>query len=145
MPEMNTQRNMQLDPDVRRFLEQPGRFGVLATVNPDGTPHQCVVWYRLTDEGVLMNSAAGRRWPTNLRRDPRASLLVEDGYRYVVLRGEVTVIDEPQQAQADIAGLAYLYHRDDPGEAERLVREVFRTQQRMSFLLRPQSVGVHQD
>jgi hypothetical protein len=37
-------------PEVGRFLEEPGRFGVLATLNPDGTPHQAVVWYR-GDEG----------------------------------------------------------------------------------------------
>ena len=135
----------QLDSAVRRFLEEPGRFGVLATVNPDGTPHQCVVWYRLTEGGLLLNSAEGRRWPSNLRRDPRASLLVEDAYRYVVVRGDVAVIDDREQTQADIAGLARLYHRDDPDAAERLIREVFRTQQRVSFLLRPQSVGVHQD
>jgi PPOX class probable F420-dependent enzyme len=136
---------LQIDPTIRLFLEEPGRFGVLATVNPDGTPHQCVVWYQLIDGGLLLNSAEGRRWPTNLRRDPRASLMIEDAYRYVVVRGVVEVVDDQPRAQADIAGLARLYHRDDPDAAERLIREVFRAQQRVSFLLRPRSIGVHQD
>jgi PPOX class probable F420-dependent enzyme len=130
---------------VRAFLEEPGRFGVLATVNPDGMPHQCVVWYRVTDRGVLVNSAVGRRWPANLQRDPRASLIVEDEYRYVVLRGTVEVIDDPAQALADISGLARLYHRDDQEAAERLIRDVFATQRRVSFLLRPRSVSTHND
>ena len=134
-----------LTPAARGFLEEPGRFGVLATLNPDGTPHQCVVWYRVTDSGILMNSAEGRRWPANLRRDPRTSLIVEDAYRYVTVRGDVQVIDDRERAQADIAELARLYHRDDPAKAERLIRDVFRTQSRVSFLLRPLSVSMHED
>jgi PPOX class probable F420-dependent enzyme len=127
------------------LLEEPGRFGVLATVNPDGTPHQCVVWYRVTDGAILMNSAAGRRWPANLDRDPRASLIVEDEYRYVVVRGSVEVIDDPARALADISSLAREYHRDDPETAERLIRDVFSRQRRVSFLLRPRSVSTHND
>jgi PPOX class probable F420-dependent enzyme len=130
---------------ARSFLEEPGRFGVLASVNPDGTPHQCVIWYRVTDGGILLNSAVGRRWPANLQRDPRASLLVEDGYQYVVVRGAVEVLDDPVRALVDISDLARLYHRDEPETAERLIRDVFATQRRVSFLLRPRSVSTHND
>jgi PPOX class probable F420-dependent enzyme len=134
-----------LTPAVRQFLEQPGRFGVLATVNPDGSPLQAVVWYRVTDGGILVNSAEGRRWPANLRRDGRASLLVEDAYQYIAVTGTVDVIDDQEQAQADIAGLARTYHADDPAAAERLINTVFRTQHRVSFLLRPRHVATHRD
>ena len=33
----------QLSENARRFLNDP-RFGVLATINADGTPQQSVVW-----------------------------------------------------------------------------------------------------
>jgi PPOX class probable F420-dependent enzyme len=124
---------------AREFLTDALRFGVISTLDPDGSPHQVPVWYALADEGILVNSREGRRWPGNLRRDPRASVAVVDGYRYVIVRGAVEIDDDPDGAQADIAGLARRYHADDPAAAERKIA-VFRTQRRVSFLLRPRSV-----
>jgi PPOX class probable F420-dependent enzyme len=131
-----------LTSEARRFLDaRPARFGTLATINPDGTPHQAVLWYLLRDDGgLLLNSRVGRRWPANLLRDPRASFSVEDGYEWVSLRGEAVVLREGEGAQEDIATLARLY--ETPDEAERAIRE-FRTQERISFVLRPRSLSVH--
>lgn len=130
-----------LEKPVRRFLERPGRHAVLATINPDGTPLQAVVWYLLEDDAVLVNSLDGRRWPANLRRDPRYSLAVEDGLDYVALRGEAEVLEDPDQAQEDIAAMARRYHT--PDEAERIIAARFRPQRRVSFRLRPRAVTVH--
>jgi len=127
------------DPEVREFLTGGMRFAVVATINPDGSPHQVPVWYAVTGDEILLNSRVGRRWPTNLLRDPRASFAVVDGYRYVLLRGEVEVIDDPARALGDIEMLARRYHADDPATAERKIA-VFRTQQRIGFLLRPETI-----
>ena len=124
---------------VREFLADRLRFGVISTLDPDGSPHQVPVWYALADEGILVNSREERRWPTNLRRDPRASIAVVDGYRYVIVRGSVEIDDDPDRAQADIAGLARRYHPDEPATADRKIA-VFRAQRRVSFLLRPRIV-----
>ncbi len=126
---------------MRRFLEKPGRHGVLATINPDGMPLQAVVWYLVEEDALLVNSLHGRRWPENLLRDARYSLTVEDGLDYVALRGEAEVLDDPDQAQEDIAAMARRYHT--PDEAERLIAGRFRPQRRVSFRLRPRAVTVH--
>jgi PPOX class probable F420-dependent enzyme len=123
---------------VRSFLEAPGRFATLATLDPDGAPRQAVVWYRLDPDGrIVINSAEGRRWPANLRRDARCSLAVAepgDGYAFVALVGRVAaVVDDQDVAQADIAALARSYHADDPVKAERLIETRFRPQHRVSF------------
>jgi len=123
---------------IRAFLSAPGRFATLATLDPDGSPRQAIVWYRLDADGrITVNSAHGRRWPANLRRDPRCSLAVHDGadgYAFVALVGRVDeTIDDQGVAQADIAAFARLYHADDPAKAERLITNRFRTQQRVSF------------
>jgi PPOX class probable F420-dependent enzyme len=123
---------------VDDFLAAPRRFAILATLDPDGTPRQAVIWYRLDPDGrITVNSAEGRRWPANLRRDPRCSLAVVDGvdgYTFVAVTGRVAeVIDDQDIAQADIAALARSYHADEPEKAERLVAARFRTQQRVSF------------
>jgi PPOX class probable F420-dependent enzyme len=130
-------------PDAaRRFLERPGLFATLATISPDGTAHQAVIWYELRGDAIIINSREGRRWPTNLRRDRRASIAVEDGYDWVGVRGEVEVIDDQAVAQADIASLAHRYYPDDPAAAEADIA-MFRQQKRVSFLLRPEAVYVH--
>lgn len=119
---------------ARRFLGER-RFATLATVDPDGSPHQAVVWYLLDGDGVVVNSAVGRHWPSNLCRDPRFSLAVEDGYRYVTIRGRAEVVDDRERAQDDIAAMARLNH--DPAAADRMIRDQFRREERISFRLHP--------
>ena len=122
---------------VRAFLAAPRRFATLATSGPDGAPRQAVIWYRLdANDRITINSAEGRRWPADLRRNPRCSLVIidpADGYSFVALDGRVVeVIDDQETAQADIAGLARAYYTDEPEEAESSI-ERFRAQQRVSF------------
>ncbi len=122
---------------IRTFLVAPRRFATLATSGPDGTPWQAVVWYRLdADDRVTINSALGRRWPADLRRDPRCSLTIVDPgdwYSFVTLEGRVVeVVDDQAIAQADIADLARAYHADEPEEAEASIAR-FRAQKRVTF------------
>ena len=109
------------------------------------SPHQAVIWYLVRDDTIVLNSAVGRIWPTNLRRDPRCSLVIEDGYEWVGVRGRVEDITDQPTAQADIAEMARRYHVADPEKAERLIRDNFRPQARISFLLRPERVTAHPD
>jgi PPOX class probable F420-dependent enzyme len=130
-----------LEPDVREFLATPGRYATLATIDADGSPLQAVVWYALEDDGTLLiNSLAGRRWPANLLRDPRASMTVEDGYDYVSMRGTVEHLHDGEAASRDIERLARLY-----ATGEDLERRLagFRGQHRVSFRFHPRSVLRH--
>src|SRR5439155_19579969 len=101
---------LTLPADVRAFLDSNRRYAVLATINPDGSPHTAVVWYLIDARGIVVNSREGRRWPENLRRDPRLSIAVEDGQEWVSLRGTIEVVDHQPQAQADIAAMARRYN-----------------------------------
>jgi PPOX class probable F420-dependent enzyme len=135
------QRPPTLSAEARDFLAGP-RIWVIATIGPDGAPHQAVVWYRLDEDEVVINSAVGRRWPANLQRDPRLDLTVADGYRFVQLRGKVSTVDDQLTAQADIAEMARRYHADEPEKAEALIRDRFTHQRRVSFHLRPTRINV---
>ena len=130
---------------AREFLERPGLFGTLSTLRPDGAPMQVVIWYGLRDGAVLVNSAVGRAWPGNLLRDARFAFSVEDGYSWLGMRGTAEAITDQATAQADIAAFARRYHMDDPGHAERLIRDRFEHQERIGFLLHPSSVSAHPD
>ena len=75
----------------RALLEAPN-FCHVATLRKDGTPHVVPVWVDLEGDEVLLNTAEGRAWPTNARRDPRVTLTVqnlENPYEYVSIRGHV--------------------------------------------------------
>ncbi|MGW2145315.1 PPOX class F420-dependent oxidoreductase [Nonomuraea bangladeshensis] len=91
---------------VRRLLDAPN-VGVLATVNPDGSPQTSVVWIGTDGDDVVISSQAGRRKIRNLERDPRASLCVfdlADSDRYVEVRGTATVtVDEGRRLAVSLA------------------------------------------
>jgi PPOX class probable F420-dependent enzyme len=134
---------------IRAFIAAPGQFATLAALDPDGAPRQAVVWYRLDPDGMLVvNSADGRRWPANLRRDGRVAVAIAgagDGYRWVGLEAEVVeIVDDQAVAQADIADFARRYHPDDPAEVAMSVAR-FRAQHRVTFRLRVVSFHDHLD
>ncbi|CAN5149262.1 hypothetical protein BH18CHL2_BH18CHL2_07510 [soil metagenome] len=128
----------ELTPQARAFLEEP-RFGVLATIAADGGPHQTVMWYLLDGDEFVFNTAVGRAKARYLARDPRVSLLVEDGYRYVRVSGRAREVPDAETGQADIRRLAIRYHGAE--HAEELMRERYSKQLRISYRFR--ITGVH--
>jgi PPOX class probable F420-dependent enzyme len=132
---------VEISPQVRRFLSEPARFTVLATPGSSGMPQQSVMWYRFDDDVIMMNTARGRIKDRNLLRDNRASVCFEDGYRYVTITGEITMIDEQDRAQSDIHALAAKYHGKD--EADKMMTESFGKQERVTLLLSIDRVDAH--
>lgn len=128
---------LELRDDVRRFVEQP-HYAILATIGNDGMPQQTVLWYELQGDEILMNTAAGRVKDRNLRRDPRASVCVTADGMAVTFTGRVTLIDEQDQALADIHRLAVRY--DGPEAAERQTREQFSREHRVTVRLKIENV-----
>jgi PPOX class probable F420-dependent enzyme len=108
---------MSLDPNVRAFLDEK-RFAVLATINGDGSPQLTVMWYALRDNTIMMNTTLSRVKGKNLQRDPRISICVEDGYRYVSITGVAQLDDDQTIAQRDIRDLAIRYNGPEVGERQ---------------------------
>jgi PPOX class probable F420-dependent enzyme len=123
---------MPLNEAARNFLDEK-RFAVLATIDEDGVPQQTVMWYELRGDTIAMNTKAGRAKDRFLRRDPRASICVEDGERYVTIAGRITMIEDESVAQEDIRRLAIRY--DGAEEGNRQAREIFSKQQRITLHL----------
>ena len=122
---------------VRELLEAPN-FVHVATVRKDGVPHNVPVWVDTDGEHVVLNSAEGRAWPANLRRDGSAGLNVmnlENPYEYVYIKGAL-VEDTHEGADAHIDAMAKKYMGVDeyplrqPGE------------QRVMFRIEPERVKV---
>jgi PPOX class probable F420-dependent enzyme len=80
-----------LDPRSQELLEAKN-FAQVGTLRKDGSPSVTPAWVDVKDGLVWLNSAEGRAWPTNLRRDPRVALNVqnlENTQEYVAIRGRV--------------------------------------------------------
>lgn len=131
---------MQVRDEVRAFLEEV-RYGVLATLNADGSPQQTVMWYEPRPDTIMMNTLRGRRKDRNLLRDARASLCVENGQRYVSLSGTIETIEDPEMGQAGIAALARRYEGE--AKAAEMVQSTFSRQERVTLLLHVERVDVH--
>jgi PPOX class probable F420-dependent enzyme len=119
---------MGLD-EVARALVDGTNPAVLATVNPDGCPQTSVVWVGRDGDDVLISTTAGLKKERNLRRDPRASLLVIDqneSERYVEIRGTAKVTEDVDREVAQL--LAEKYEGEGAGqEYAGLPPEVIRT------------------
>jgi PPOX class probable F420-dependent enzyme len=97
------------DPGVRELLDGPN-YAVVSTHNADGSMRSTVVWISADDNTVAINSAIGRRWPTNLVRDPRVTVLVLEGgnpYHYVEIRGTATATTEGADEHIDALAKKY--------------------------------------
>jgi PPOX class probable F420-dependent enzyme len=117
------------------------RFPVLATLNPDGTIQQSVMWFDLEGDQVLMNTKVGRSKHRNMRSNDVVSLCFEDEGTYVTLSGRVMVVDDLDRGQADIYRLAVRYEGED--SARKQVQSDYSHQQRTSLLVTIDKVFTH--
>jgi PPOX class probable F420-dependent enzyme len=119
--------------DARRFLESHRR-GHLATAGPDGAPHVVPVCYALDDDALyFVADAKPKRGPArdlvrlrNLRRNPRAAVVVDDWdedwtrLAFVLVRGPAHELSEPRAHAAALRLLRGRYPQyatmalDDP-------------------------------
>jgi PPOX class probable F420-dependent enzyme len=97
MRSIATNRHVELD-ELLEFV-RPRHHGVLLTVRRDGRPQSSLVTMGLGDDGhVVVSSYPERAKVHNLRRDPRASMVVlsdDFGGEWVQLDGTAEVVDLP--------------------------------------------------
>ena len=111
------------DEGVRLLTEQQTNHAVVSTLNEDGSIHGTVVWFDVRDGQIAVNSAVGRRWPSNLERDPRITVVVYDEdnpFDYVEVRGTAQGTTEGAHEHIDRLAKKYLgldeYPAHQPGE-----------------------------
>ena len=117
----------------RTFLAEK-RFAVVGTKNPDGSPHLAVMWYLVDGDDIVVNSAQGRIKDRNLAADPRMTVLVEDGYRWVRIDGLAKIEHDQAIARADIRRLAARYYEDERN-VEEAMKNNFSKQHRITYRL----------
>ena len=84
--------------------------GILATIGPDGRPQQSAVWFLADGETIRISLNSSRQKTANLQRNPVVDLLildVERTYRYLEVRGDASIEDDPDYEFADRVGAKY--------------------------------------
>jgi PPOX class probable F420-dependent enzyme len=99
--------------EISHFLGQGTRTAKLATTSADGAPHVMPVWFVLDGEDLLFTTAAESAKGRNLRRDPRAAVVVDEEvapYAFVHIRGRVTLSEDLDELlrQATAIGARYM-------------------------------------
>jgi PPOX class probable F420-dependent enzyme len=89
------------DVEVDAFLHERRPMS-LCTINPDGSIHAVAMWYGFLEGAVAFETKAKAQKVQNLRRDPRMTVMVEDGDYYEELRGvelvgTAEIVDDPER------------------------------------------------
>lgn len=108
---------LQADDKVLAFINEP-RYIVLATTSSDGTPQQTVLTYTVQDDTILLGSDLNSAKVKNIRRNPRVSLCLEDGSRYVSLTGTAEIIADPDLVRT--TGMATLSRYMTPEQMQEM-------------------------
>ena len=87
--------------EVRDYLAE-GRVASIATTGRQGRPHLVPVWYFPCGDEIVTWTYGGSHKVRNLRRQPRATVLVESGDSYEQLRGvslecEVRIVEDQEE------------------------------------------------
>ena len=72
--------------EIQAFLTA-GHTLEVATIGKDGYPHVAPMWFVIDDGKVVFRSFTKSQKIVNLQRNPKVTVLVEDGEEYSELRG----------------------------------------------------------
>lgn len=95
---------------------------VLATVGNDGRPQLSAVWFLAEGDTLAVSLNTARQKTKNLEANGIATLFILDRqnpYRYLELRGDVTIEPDDNHAFADRVGVKYqanVREHDGPGD-----------------------------
>lgn len=95
-------------------------FASITTLLPSGRMQTQTIWVHVQDGKIVMNTETHRVKTTNVRQDPRITVLIrdeQDPYRYAEVRGTVSATTVGEQAREHVDKLAQKYlGKDYPPE-----------------------------
>jgi PPOX class probable F420-dependent enzyme len=110
----NWRAQIALSPDEVSAYLASALTAVLVTIGPDGVPNPVGMWFVMAGDDLVMRTYAKSQKVRNLERDPRVSVLVEDGETYETLRGvqltgRMSLSRDVDEVLDVVAGLAAKY------------------------------------
>jgi PPOX class probable F420-dependent enzyme len=128
--------------DEQLALLDAERVAVVTTLGPHGWPHSMPMWFVVREGEVWIWTYGRSQKVLNLRRDPKATLLVETGDSYEELRGMMieaeAEIDERLEAVLDVGrGLGVRYGDGGPPTPEAETALAAQAAKRVAIRFRP--------
>jgi len=122
------------------FLAQPIAC-TLAAVGPEGYPQLTAMWYARIDGRFHFATYAKSQKVKNFERDPKCSVLVEDGTNYAELRGysvegNAQLLSDPELAFQVMCEISKRYTRIDPVAAGPMVEAQIRARAQKRVVVR---------
>ncbi|QXC61120.1 PPOX class F420-dependent oxidoreductase [Aquihabitans sp. G128] len=89
------------DDEIAGYIER-SRTATLATIGPSGVPHLVAMWYAVIDGQIWVETKGRSQKAVNLTRDPRVTVMIEDGFTYDKLRGvsiegQGVIVEDPDE------------------------------------------------
>jgi PPOX class probable F420-dependent enzyme len=100
------------DPEVRAFLQEGTRTGMLGYTSSDGRPLVAPVWFLLEYDRLVFTTGRDTAKGRALARDPRATIcvdLAEPPYAFVQVQGVVEFSEDPADLLASATAIAARY------------------------------------
>ncbi|MCU1354753.1 MAG: family F420-dependent class oxidoreductase [Acidimicrobiales bacterium] len=96
----NQRSQIEMSPDEITAFITKSRSCTMATLGPTGMPHLVAMWYGVIDGQLWFETKARSQKAVNVRRDPRITVMIEDGLTYDTLRGvsiegRGVIVDDP--------------------------------------------------
>ena len=144
---MSRRDQIQLTDDEIRDFVRASKTIIINSIDPGGYPHPMPMWFALDDDGTIrMTTFRKSQKVKNIERDPRVSLLVEDGEEYAKLRGvvfygEAEVVDDREAVTRTLLAIGGQEMPTDPEARKTLEAGIGRTAgKRVCILIRPERV-----
>jgi PPOX class probable F420-dependent enzyme len=147
----NSRARLALTAEEAHSYLRDSKTMILCSTGPDGLPDPVPMWFVVDDAGpdeapgiVLMTTYGKSQKVINLRRDPRAVGLIEDGIAYDELRGlqltgSIEIVDDDPEVLDTLVrvGAKYSGAEDTPQVREALAGQASK---RVLLRLRPEKV-----
>ena len=144
---MSRRDQIQLTDDEIRDFVRANKTIIINSIDPSGYPHPMPMWFAMDDDGAIrMTTFRKSQKVKNIERDPRVSLLVEDGEEYAQLRGVVfygkaEVLDDIAAVTQTLLAIGGQEMPTDPEARKTLEEGMSRTaSKRVCILIRPERV-----
>jgi len=95
------------------FVDRP-IMGKIATIQRNGSPHVVPVWFTYEHGKFIIVTPEKSVKVGNIRRNHRVSLLIDDAYEYVLVKGKA-VINDKGSVEKETERQAVMYLGKDEG------------------------------
>jgi len=135
---VSRRKEIELTAEEREQFLAEAKTIILSSIDHRGYPHSVPMWFIVDPQGdILMTTYGKSQKAVNLRRNPRAALLVESGVAYhelkgVLIRGQARVIEDFEKVLATLK----LVHQKYYGEAGAGIEQAMEAQARKRVVIR---------